>query len=89
MEAILLEHRKKIKEATQLQVETYYKDIGPLYQDENLDLSKLDTNAYMSNLKPNRQGGAMTYSQALEDKVYADLTSEINEKKKLAKKILY
>ena len=71
---------KKIKEATQLQVETYYKDIGPLYQDENLDLSKLDTNAYMSNLKPNRQGGAMTYSQALEDKVYADLTSEINEK---------
>tara|TARA_R100000234_G_scaffold13313_2_gene7413 strand:+ start:5028 stop:7274 length:2247 start_codon:yes stop_codon:yes gene_type:complete len=71
---------KKIKEATQLQVETYYKDIGPLYQDENLDLSKLDTNAYMSNLKPNRQGGAMTYSQALEDKVYADLTSEINER---------
>ena len=71
---------KKIKEATQLQVDTYYKDFGPLYLDKNIDLSKLDTKAYISNLKPLQQGGAMTYSQALEDKVYADLTNEINEK---------
>ena len=71
---------KKIKEATQLQVDTYYKDFGPLYLDKNLDLSKLDMDAYISNLKPLQQGGAMTYSGTLEDKVFADLTNEINER---------
>ena len=71
---------KKIKEATQLQVDTYYKDFGPLYLDKNLDLSKLDMDAYISNLKPLQQGGAMTYSGTLEDKVFADLTNEINQR---------
>ena len=70
----------RVKESTKLQVETYYKDTGDLYMDGKVDTSKINLNSYISNLKANRQGGAITYSQALEDKVYADLTSEINER---------
>jgi len=70
----------KIKDNTKLQVERYYKELGGLYTDENIDIKKVNLQSYISNLQVNRQEGAITYSNALEDKIYADLSNAINEK---------
>ena len=69
----------KIKEATALMTEKYYPDVATAVM-RGKDISKMDVAQYIGNLKTNQQESAISYKSALEDKIYANIAAEINEK---------
>ena len=69
----------KVKEATALMTEKYYPDVATAVM-RGKDISKMDVQEYIGNLKTNQQESSMSYKSALEDKIYANIAAEINEK---------
>lgn len=69
----------KVKEATALMTEKYYPDVATAVM-RGKDISKMDVAQYIGNLKTNQQESAISYKSALEDKIYANIAAEINEK---------
>ena len=69
----------KVKEATSLMTEKYYPDVATAVM-RGKDISKMDVAQYIGNLKTNQQESAISYKSALEDKIYANIAAEINEK---------
>ena len=69
----------KIKDATALMTEKYYPDVATAVM-RGKDISKMDVQEYIGNLKTNQQESSMSYKSALENKIYANISAEINEK---------
>ena len=69
----------KVKEATSLMTEKYYPDVATAVM-RGKDISKMDVAQYIGNLETNQQESAISYKSALEDKIYANIAAEINEK---------
>ena len=73
----------KIKEATALMVEKYYPDVATAVM-RGKDISKMDVQEYIGNLKSNQQESSINYKNQLADQIYENIAAEINEKGELS-----
>lgn len=73
----------KIKEATALMVEKYYPDVATAVM-RGKDISKMDVQEYIGNLKSNQQESSINYKNQLAKQIYDNITTEINEKGQLS-----